>query len=95
MSGFRVGLPPKLHSPHHHLRVHHRCAVFDILPGEDTPDGPIPEWRITDIISQTDVLRLLVSKMDSLAAEDAGMNASLSALGLVQGNNLELHVSGH
>ena len=27
-------VPPKLHAPHHHLRVHHRVAVFDILPGE-------------------------------------------------------------
>ena len=33
-SGFRVGVPTKLHAPHHHLRVHHRVAVFDILPGE-------------------------------------------------------------
>ena len=30
--GCRV--PPKLHAPHHHLRVHHRVAVFDILPGK-------------------------------------------------------------
>lgn len=82
-SGFRVGVPPKLHSPHHHLRVHHRVAVFDILPGEQTPDGPIPEWRITDIISQTDVVRFLMSQIDRL---DFAFNRSLSELGLVQGS---------
>lgn len=25
--------PPSLHMPRHHLRLHHRVAVFDILPG--------------------------------------------------------------
>ncbi|KAH7619934.1 hypothetical protein Ndes2526B_g05178 [Nannochloris sp. 'desiccata'] len=84
-SGFRVGLPPKVHSPHHHLRVHHRIAVFDILPGEETPDGPIPEWQITDVVSQTDILRLLASKMDVLAAKDQGMGASIAELGMIQG----------
>lgn len=82
-----MGLPPKVHSPHHHLRVHHRVAIFDILPGEQTPDGPIPEWRITDIVSQTDVLRILASRMDALAAQDKGLSASLQALGMVQGES--------
>jgi len=84
-SGFRVGLPPKVHSPLHHLRVHHRIAVFDILPGEETPDGPIPEWQITDVVSQTDILRLLASKMDVLAVKDQGMGASIAELGMIQG----------
>lgn len=84
-SGFRVGLPPGVPSPHHNLRVHHRVAVFDILPGEQTPDGPVPEWRITDIVSQTDVLRLLAAKMGDLAPTDPGLAASLAAHGLVQG----------
>ncbi len=84
-SGFRVGLPPKVHSPHHHLRVHHRIAVFDILPGEETPDGPIPEWQITDVVSQTDILRLLASKMDVLAVKDQGMSASITDFGMVDG----------
>lgn len=26
-------VPPKVHAPHHHAKVHHRVAVFDILPG--------------------------------------------------------------
>ncbi|GAB4816058.1 hypothetical protein N2152v2_003104 [Parachlorella kessleri] len=82
-SGFRVGIPAKLHSPHHHLRVHHRVAVFDILPGEQTPDGPIPEWRITDIISQTDVLRFLLANIDRL---DSAFGRSIKDLGLVQGS---------
>lgn len=78
--GFRVGLPTRLHSPHHHLRVHHRVAVFDIVPGQQTPDGPIPEWHITDIISQTDVLRLLAAKMDTLATQDSAYNATVAQL---------------
>jgi 5'-AMP-activated protein kinase regulatory gamma subunit len=86
-SGFRVGLPPKVHSPLHHLRVHHRIAVFDILPGEETPDGPIPEWQITDVVSQTDILRLLAAKMDILAVKDQGMSASIAELGMIQGSD--------
>ncbi len=84
-SGFRVGLPPKVHSPQHHLRVHHRIAVFDILPGEETPDGPVVEWNITDVVSQTDLLRLIASKMDDLVKTDQGMNATLAELEMVQG----------
>jgi CBS domain-containing protein len=84
-AGFRVGLPPKVHSPHHHLRVHHRIAVFDILPGEETPDGPIPEWQITDVVSQTDILRLLASKMDVLAVKDQGLSATIAEFGMIQG----------
>ncbi|PSC70096.1 E3 ubiquitin-ligase [Micractinium conductrix] len=79
-TGFRVRTPPKLHAPHHHLRVHHRIAVFDILPGEQTPDGPVPEWHITDIISQTDVLRFLAAHIDRL---DPAFSLPLSKLGLV------------
>lgn len=86
-SGFRVGLPPRVHSPQHHLRVHHRVALFDILPGEQTPDGPIPEWRITDIVSQSDVLRYLASQMDDLSKHDAGLSATLADHGMVQGAN--------
>ncbi|KAL4419761.1 hypothetical protein ABPG75_006859 [Micractinium tetrahymenae] len=79
-TGFRVRVPPKVHTPHHHLKVHHRVAVFDILPGEQTPDGPVPEWHITDIISQTDVLRFLTSHIDRL---DPAFNFPVSKLGLV------------
>jgi hypothetical protein len=79
-TGFRVRVPPKLHAPHHHLRVHHRVAVFDILPGEQTPDGPVPEWHITDIVSQSDVLRFLAARIDKL---DAAFDRSLEELGLV------------
>ncbi|KAI7836565.1 hypothetical protein COHA_009582 [Chlorella ohadii] len=79
-TGFRVRVPPKLHAPHHHLRVHHRVAVFDILPGEQTPDGPVPEWHITDIVSQTDVLRFLAARIDKL---DAAFDRSLEELGQV------------
>ena len=31
---------PKLHAPHHHLRLHHRVAVFDILPGAGAESSP-------------------------------------------------------
>ncbi|KFM27439.1 hypothetical protein F751_1216 [Auxenochlorella protothecoides] len=62
--------------------VHHRVAVFDILPGEETPDGPVPAWRITDIVSQTDVVRFLAA---NLARLDSAFDASVSLLGLVQG----------
>lgn len=62
--------------------VHHRIAVFDILPGEETPDGPIPAWRITDIVSQTDVIRFLAAHLPRL---DSTFDASISLLGLVQG----------
>lgn len=62
--------------------VHHRIAVFDILPGEDTPDGPVPAWRITDIVSQTDVIRFLAAHLPRL---DSTFEASISLLGLVQG----------
>ena len=37
------------------------CVLPARCAGEQTPDGPIPEWRITDIISQTDVVRFLYS----------------------------------
>lgn len=79
-TGFRVRLPAKLHAPHHHLRVHHRVCVFDILPGEQTPDGPVPEWHITNVVSQTDVLRFLASQIDRL---DPAFDHPLSKLGLV------------
>ncbi|EFN53812.1 hypothetical protein CHLNCDRAFT_53630 [Chlorella variabilis] len=79
-TGFRVRAPRKLHVPHHHLKVHHRVAVFDILPGEQTPDGPVPEWHITDIVSQTDVVRFLAAQIDRL---DAAFNLPVSQLGLV------------
>lgn len=78
--GFRVGLPTRLHSPQHHLRVHHRVAVFDIVPGQQTPDGPVPEWHITDIISQTDLLRLLWAKMDILAPQDSAYDIQIAQL---------------
>lgn len=100
-TGFRIGLPPRVHSPRHHLRVHHRIAVFDILPGEQTPDGPIPEWRITSVVSQMDILRFLAANMASLVDQEeeanaradkfgcagtvASMHASLQELGLVHG----------
>jgi hypothetical protein len=48
--------------------------------GEQTPDGPVPEWHITDIVSQTDVLRLLAANVGRL---DAAYGASLASLGLV------------
>ena len=96
-SGFRVGLstPKSSHNvshntqtPHlHHMRVHHRIAVFDILPGDQTPDGPVPEWRITNVVSQTDILRLLASHMGVLAVKDSAMGASLLDLGMVQGRD--------
>ena len=35
--------------------------------GEQTPDGPVPEWHITHIVSQTDVLRLLAAHIDRCA----------------------------
>lgn len=82
LDGFRVRTPPGLHSPRHHLRVHHRIGVFDVVPGEETPDGPVPEWRVSHVVSQTDVLRLLSARMASL---DASFGKPVSELGLVQG----------
>lgn len=98
-SGFQVQLRPHLQQDHspgssprqrplqssYSQRVHHRIAVFNILPGEQTPDGPIPAWRVADVVSQTDVLRLLASRVEALAATDAGYARSLRELGLVQG----------
>lgn len=81
-SGFRVSPIRKTQTPSQHLRVHHRVAVFDILPGEQTPDGPVPEWRITDIVSQTDVIRFLAAHVDRL---DRAFDKSVSELGMVQG----------
>eukprot|EP00887_Chlorella_sp_A99_P000079 scaffold16.g79.t1 len=78
-SGFRVSPIRKTQTPSQHLRVHHRVAVFDILPGEQTPDGPVPEWRITDI---TDVIRFLAAHVDRL---DRAFDKSVSELGMVQG----------
>lgn len=74
-SGFRVTLPSE--------KIHHRVAIFDILPGESTQGGPFPEWRIVDVLSQTDVLRLLASHMHDLEHCDAGMTTSIEDLGLV------------
>ncbi len=52
-------------------------------PGEQqTKDGPIPIWRIVDIISHTDVIRFLAGKVDAL---DPAFDASLQELGLVNG----------
>lgn len=48
--------PPPSSKLDHASRVHHRIAVFDVVPGEQTADGPIPEWRVQDIISQMDIL---------------------------------------
>lgn len=33
-------VPPKVHAPQHHLQVHHRVAVFDILPGGQRRTAP-------------------------------------------------------
>ncbi|KAI3425172.1 hypothetical protein D9Q98_008942 [Chlorella vulgaris] len=89
-TGFKVRLPPKVHSPQHHLKVHHRVAVFDILPGVETPDGPVPEWHITDIVSQTDVLRFLAAQLERL---DVAFDWPLSKLGLVTGSVLTVPAS--
>jgi len=53
--------PPPSSKLDHVSRVHHRIAVFDVVPGEQTADGPIPEWRVQDIISQMDILRYFVT----------------------------------
>lgn len=49
------------------------------------PHGPRPSCcrRITDIISQTDVLRFVMSHVDRL---DPAFNRTLAELGLVQGD---------
>lgn len=91
--GFRVKVPPRIHSPKHSLRVHHRVAVFDILPGEQTPDGPIPEWRITDVVSQFDVMTFLASRVEELKKTDPLMQRSLSSLGLVKNPVLTVSAS--
>lgn len=80
-TGFRVNNTPKPQDAPYSKRVHHRVAVFEILPGESTPDGPIPQWRITDIVSQMDVLRFLLTVQNS----DLGWSKSLEELGLIQG----------
>jgi hypothetical protein len=64
--------------------THHRCVIYDIVCGEPTPDGPVPEWRAAGVVSQVDVARLLAGRLQ-LAAADAGWARSLAALGLVQG----------
>lgn len=91
--GFRVKIPPKVHSPKHALRVHHRISVFEILPGEQTLDGPVPEWRITDVVSQFDVLRFVAAKAKSLVKIDPVLSSTLSDLGLVQGSVVTVSAS--
>ena len=72
----------RVHHPRAHLRVQHRVGVFDIVPGEhDTPDGRIPRWRITNVLSQSDVLRLLVQHAPQL---DPYFHNTLQELGLVR-----------
>lgn len=71
----------RVHHPRAHMRVQHRVGVFDIVPGEqDTPDGRIPRWRITNVLSQSDVLRLLVHHAPQL---DPYFHNTLQELGLV------------
>lgn len=78
--GFRLSLPTRVHHPRAHLRVQHRVGVFDIVPGDTTPDGNIPRWRITNVLSQSDVLRLLVHNAPRL---DPYFHNTLAELGLV------------
>jgi CBS domain-containing protein len=92
--GFMICVPSRVHASNkHHMRVHHRIAVFEILPGEQTPDGPIPEWRITDVFSQTDVVRFLAAHRERLGESDPGMKASLTELGLVPGHVVTVDAS--
>ena len=83
-AGFKVEAAAPAGCAGGQTRVHHR-VVFDILPGEETPEGPIPEWRARQVVSQTDVLRLLHFNMDRLAARDPGYGRSLAALGMARG----------
>jgi hypothetical protein len=50
----------------------------------------VPEWHITDIVSQTDVLRFLAAQLERL---DAAFDWPLSKLGLVTGSVLTVPAS--
>ncbi len=51
--------------------------------GEQTPDGPVPEWHITDIVSQTDVLRFLAARIDKCACTTACLGGMGICVGCV------------
>ena len=83
--------PPPPSTPIHTPRPTPRTTPHRTAPhctaGEQTPDGPVPEWRITDIVSQTDVLRCLAVHLDSGGSlDDDAFDWPLSRLGLVTGD---------
>ncbi len=62
-------------------RIHHRIAVFTIVPQQQTPDGPTLQWKVTHVISQSDVVRFLWRHLAKLGP---ALDKTVQDLGLVQ-----------
>ncbi|KAK9827956.1 hypothetical protein WJX81_000703 [Elliptochloris bilobata] len=60
---------------------HHRIAVFRIVHGAHTPDGDTLNWEVEAVVSETDVVRLLLQHAQELGGP---FSASLASLGLGQ-----------